>query len=1022
MFPPQSTMHSGFQWKRKTLAIAIGVALTATVSLPASAASQTISSPTPGTVSLTGTDTLQITNSGSVTVGSSSTAGTAVDVTNGAGVTLTNDGLISASGQSSGSGIYDDGDLLGSISNAGSIAASVQNSSTATASGIHINGSIASGGVLSNEGSITAMVSGRSGATAYAVYTDSVAASGGILSNSGSISSSATTEATSSTQKAVAKGIYVGPTGSSTFYYLGMPSSVLGELSNSGTISADAQGGEATAEGIYLNGNLEAGGVVTNSGRITAKATAPSRKSYASGIYFYWNIYGDMTNTRTGVIKAQASSVSGTASAQGIFAYTSIGDQSSPQNGTLTNAGTVMASATVQSGTAYAAGINSKYDVSGLVSNSGSIVASATATKGGTAGVEGVCIGGNLGTTSSSSGQPTASALMVSAQAGSSATPYGMLANSGTISAQASAQGGGSDYATGVYVGSYLSGSLINSGTITASASAKSAIANAYGVYVHHLDGTVSNSGTIVGTADDPTRGYSLFGYDGSGTVDNQSGGLLAGNLNVGGSVSLTNAGTVSIPDGAAATVGGDYTQTGTGTFRFGATSASQYGTLTVGGNAGVGGRLFVNVAKNNTLAAGQTLTGVVSAGTVSGTYSSIGDNTLAYNFLADYLNNSIDLNVVGTGMTSIVDAVRKAGDPSAVGAAGVLDKLLAGGTTSPEVQNVLDRITSSSNAQQVAGKVDQVLPLFNGDSALIESRLLGNLQQVVGDEIRGRSSGGVALGNRKMWLKPFGAWSEQGDKDGVAGYTSSFGGMLVGADADVDDATRVGVAMAYGHGHVGNKSYQAPQSSKLDMVDLIGYGRTALSPVLSVDYQLDIGRNHTNGRRFMPTAGLTANSSYDSTTAHAGAGLNRTWRLGSATRLVPSVRLDYTAVHDEGYSETGAGGLNLNVDAHTYQRLDLGVGGKLIHQLDDKSYLTASLGGALDALHKRGEVTATLASAPGLSFSTAGLRPSRWSWHGGIGVTARIKPNLDLTGGYAIQGESGYTNQVLSAKLRWSF
>jgi uncharacterized protein with beta-barrel porin domain len=133
-------------------------------------------------------------------------------------------------------------------------------------------------------------------------------------------------------------------------------------------------------------------------------------------------------------------------------------------------------------------------------------------------------------------------------------------------------------------------------------------------------------------------------------------------------------------------------------------------------------------------------------------------------------------------------------------------------------------------------------------------------------------------------------------------------------------------------------------------------------------------------------------------------------------------VRVDYTQVNDDGYTETGAGVLNLVVDGRTSHQLLYTVDAKLSHTLSPATTLNANLGVAYDAKAKQSSITAAYAGAPGLAFTTQGMNVDATSYRLGLGVVNKSAMGLEVTGRYDVDARAGYANQTLSAKVRWAF
>ncbi|WP_258398733.1 S8 family serine peptidase [Herbaspirillum rubrisubalbicans] len=120
-------------------------------------------------------------------------------------------------------------------------------------------------------------------------------------------------------------------------------------------------------------------------------------------------------------------------------------------------------------------------------------------------------------------------------------------------------------------------------------------------------------------------------------------------------------AGTLSVPS---------FAQTSDQILTVGVASATQYGKLAVTGTASFasGARLAVDVTKAATLARGQTLGGVITAGSLSAPSLNVSDNSLLFDFQPLVANNAVDLNIVD--VVSIQQVVKDTLAPATVAAA----------------------------------------------------------------------------------------------------------------------------------------------------------------------------------------------------------------------------------------------------------------------------------------------------------------------------------------------------------------
>jgi len=332
---------------------------------------------------------------------------------------------------------------------------------------------------------------------------------------------------------------------------------------------------------------------------------------------------------------------------------------------------------------------------------------------------------------------------------------------------------------------------------------------------------------------------------------------------------------------------------------------------------------------------------------------------------------------------------------------------------------------TGLGTQQQLSAAASQTLPLLTGGSIMALSGAMNGINRVVQARIdanRGLSSGDEFMGDRHVWLKPFGSRADQDDRRSVSGYQADTYGAVAGVDGTVSDTLRVGGAFAYARVAVDGNSATAPQSADIDMYRLIGYGSYALDERTEINFQADVGLSRNQGRRQIALTSTVASASYDSRSTHLGAGIGRTYTLNDRTSLIPSARLDYTWFRDESYAETGAGPLNLQVNARTSEALLVALDARLNHRIDDRITLMANIGAGYDLINERAAITSAFAGAPGASFVTYGIDPGPWIGRGGLGAIYTPRDDLEVTGRYDVEHQSGDLNLTASVKFNWAF
>ena len=396
-----------------------------------------------------------------------------------------------------------------------------------------------------------------------------------------------------------------------------------------------------------------------------------------------------------------------------------------------------------------------------------------------------------------------------------------------------------------------------------------------------------------------------------------------------------------------------------------------------------------------------------------------VSDNSQLFDFGAVKDGNTVDLTLAKS--SSVLDSVINSGNSPARGAAGVLDEAI-GNDPGGELAGYFVGLSSE---QEVSDAVTQTLPTVAGNTSNAIGNTLSGINRVIqarqGDN-SGLSSGDAPLSEKNLWIKTFGSWADQDEREGISGFDADTQGLAIGADAAVSDNTRLGLAFAYAQTNLDNDSNIAPQSADIDTFQLIGYGSYALAPDTELNFQLDGGQNRTDSKRNMPFADATAKADFDGYNVHAGVGIGHSMRLSEQLTFVPSARADYTWIESESYREKGAGALNLDVDSNDAEELLLSVDGKVEYSLSDATVVSANLGAGYDVIDEDSSITSTYAGASGAAFKTPGLDLEPWLARAGFGLSHTLASGTEVSLRYDAEARSDFTNQGASLKARWAF
>jgi autotransporter family porin len=949
---------------RKAIAAAVLAALGSLAAVPALAAT---SCPNTGgsTISISGaeTSTCNLGAGDSLTVvantGSINTGSSGVHVSSSTVGSITNNGTISGGN----TGIY--------LATGGTTASSITNNGVISGNGwagIYLANSTVTGSITNNAGGT---ISGRWGITL------DTSSSVGSITNSGTISGNSAGIRIRS-NSTVTSAISNSGTISGGSNGITLNSSSVGSITNSGTISSNTTSGDS---GIRVD-NGSTVGSITNSG----------------GTIFGWQ-YGIYLNNSTITSSITNSGLITGATYDGIYANSS-------SVGSITNSGTISSG--------WTAGINLNYSTIGSITNSGLITADDTYCNCGT----GIGININASNVGSitNSGTGTISGVNTGIRLSNSSTVTGGITNSGTIS--------GGSYAINVDNTSTLANLYIGGNNTASFVGAVNAPNTAMSI--------LSGATYTLNTAD----AFTVASFTNDGTAKFAAGVATTFDLtNVTGNT-LANNGVLEVGAGGTGTITGNYTQASSGTFRTDVTNDTTYGKLVVTGTATLpsNAKIDVNVANPTFAFTTASMTSIISAGTLvsDGTFA-VTDNSNLFDFTASKNGNAVDLALVtaaSSGGSSTVSDVTSTGNTSSIGAATVLDTLITafagGGTGNADMDTVVRALGSLNTAQEVSNAVAQTLPLFTAGMNRVALNALHGTNRVIQarqESNHGMSSGDDFLGDSKFWLKPVGSWARQDNRNGVAGYDANTYGLVGGADGELNDSTRIGAALSWMHSNVDGNSTSSGNSADINAYQAILYGSHSLDaiPDTELNWQADLGTNKNTGRRVISFMNRVAKSDFDSLTAHAGVGLGRSYQLNDKTTITPVIRADYTWIRDEGYTESGAGALNLDVKGHSTDELILLAEGRLSHSLSDKATLVANLGAGYDVLNGRNSIASSYVGG-GAAFTTKGLDASPWLARGGVGLAMNATESTEITARYDVEAREDYIDQTASVKVRWAF
>jgi outer membrane autotransporter protein len=289
-------------------------------------------------------------------------------------------------------------------------------------------------------------------------------------------------------------------------------------------------------------------------------------------------------------------------------------------------------------------------------------------------------------------------------------------------------------------------------------------------------------------------------------------------------------------------------------------------------------------------------------------------------------------------------------------------------------------------------------------------------------------SAGGAADGfaGWSVWGRALGSRSTT-DSDGAApGHSRDSGGALVGADRRLAPGLTAGIALGFLRGTIDGDG--GTGEVRLDSYQLSAYGlyiaptQAATRPFL--DATIGTGLSRYDSRRTIAFGTLSrgARGDADGTDVTMEAGVGVATRLHDVD-IQPRAYLRWDRIARDGFTETGAGSLNLAVESTSADavRAGIGVSAGRSFILPDGLVLRpeARLGYGREMQDGLGQSTHRLG---GVAFGVETARTGRDMATAGLGLTALRGERFAMVADYDAAQSDRTTEHVLTVGMRWSW
>ncbi|WP_198003797.1 autotransporter domain-containing protein [Thioalkalivibrio sp. ALJ24] len=564
-----------------------------------------------------------------------------------------------------------------------------------------------------------------------------------------------------------------------------------------------------------------------------------------------------------------------------------------------------------------------------------------------------------------------------------------------------------------------------------------SAIGGGQGSGMLHIDkgGKLDVDGTTSLAENDGSSGTVVVNGElrSGGGVEVGSGGVLAGDGVVQGDVSVQGTLAPGNSIGSLAVEGdGDLTLEDGSIYRVevndgGDEAGVNNDHVSVGGNIDIEEQASLHVTSENGTDDGSTFapetTYTILSAEDGGVDGEFGEVTDDFAFLSTSLEYGED--AVFLTLTQVADLANVAQTPNQRAMAGTLDEQVDGEALSDitgavvmmdedNARAALDDLSGvdHTHTQQIGLRGAQrfragLTGRMPGPGGAQAPRETASLKQLAGLQL---ASAGQPRGlldeaadvSRGWWVNAEGGRGDIDDTTNASGADYRFSGLTIGFDAPVSEELHLGAAMGYTR----NRGDTAGGDIDVDSIHFAAYGgwqRDALYARGSVG----MAYHSTDTERFVDTVGRTAEADYSARGVGMRAEGGYTFEIGDTARLTPFGGLDYEYLRRSGFSESGAGAANLDVNRESEYSLRSQAGVRFDQAFETTGGWVAPYAEA-SWVHEHGDRSSAMDTAfaadSSSRFTIDGPRLSRDRVRVAAGLDARLNEDSFLNVGY--QGE----------------
>lgn len=274
-----------------------------------------------------------------------------------------------------------------------------------------------------------------------------------------------------------------------------------------------------------------------------------------------------------------------------------------------------------------------------------------------------------------------------------------------------------------------------------------------------------------------------------------------------------------------------------------------------------------------------------------------------------------------------------------------------------------------------------------------------------------------------EVWVKGLGASLNQAEQDDIPGYNTRGSGFALGADWNVLPCLRLGVAGGYTKVTVVDKHEFLPIDQAIESWQVAAYGKLELNNGIYIDaYIAGASQDWSLDRYIHIENVLTTAAQADFRGRQFSAQGDFGWGVVNSSEyyFAPFVRLRYTHLDLNAFTETGAGFLNQSLpsrDLHEYQG---GLGFKLKKEFQTGELLYVPEVSAIISYDFENEGLQTISRdlAADTAYATYGIEPGVTMFDLGLGLNTFFQCNLVLSAKYHLTLRENFVGNMGSLQF----